>query len=103
MADLAPPALRDFGLLAGLRWLIEQMRHHGLAVSLQTSLEALQLPENEAIPLFQSIRELLTNVVKHAQSEEAIVSLDLNMGTSGSKCGTTALASTLLLLKRTIF
>ena len=81
VADLAPPALRDFGLLAGLRWLIEQMRHHGLAVSLQTSLEALQLPENEAIPLFQSIRELLTNVVKHAQSEEAIVSLDLNMGT----------------------
>jgi nitrate/nitrite-specific signal transduction histidine kinase len=81
VADLTPPALRDFGLLAGLRWLIEQMRHHGLAVSLQTSLEALQLPENEAIPLFQSIRELLTNVVKHAQSEEAIVSLDLNMGT----------------------
>ena len=57
------------------------MRHHGLAVSLQTSLEALQLPESEAIPLFQSIRELLTNVVKHAQSEEAIVSLDLNMDT----------------------
>jgi signal transduction histidine kinase len=81
VADLAPPALRDFGLLGGLRWLVGQMRHHGLTVSLQTSLEALQLPENEAIPLFQSIRELLTNVVKHAQSEEAIVSLDLNMGT----------------------
>jgi signal transduction histidine kinase len=81
VADLAPPALRDFGLLGGLRWLVGQMRQHGLTVSLQTSLEALQLPENEAIPLFQSIRELLANVVKHAQSEEAIVSLDLNMGT----------------------
>jgi signal transduction histidine kinase len=81
VADLAPPALRDLGLLGGLEWLVGQMRQHGLVVSLQTSLEALQLPENEAIPLFQSIRELLTNVVKHAQSEEAIVSLDLNMGT----------------------
>ena len=81
VTDLAPPALRDLGLLGGLEWLVGQMRQHGLVVSLQTSLEALQLPENEAIPLFQSIRELLTNVVKHAQSEEAIVSLDLNMGT----------------------
>ena len=81
VADLAPPALRDFGLLGGLEWLVGQMRHHGLAVSLQTSLEALQLPENEAIPLFQSIRELLTNVMKHAQSDEAIVSLDQHMGT----------------------
>ena len=62
VADLAPPALHDFGLLGGLRWLVEQMRHHGLAVSLHTSLEQLQLPENQAILLFQSIRELLTNV-----------------------------------------
>ena len=41
VADLAPPALRDFGLLGGLEWLVGQMRHHGLAVSLQTSLEAV--------------------------------------------------------------
>jgi signal transduction histidine kinase len=83
VADLAPPALRDFGLLGGLRWLVGQMRHHGLTVSLQTSLEALQLPENEAIPLFQSIRELLTNVMKHAGSDDVTVtvSLEQHIGT----------------------
>ncbi len=27
VADLAPPALRDFGLLGGLEWLVGQMRH----------------------------------------------------------------------------
>src|SRR5262249_16033924 len=77
----APPALRDFGLLAGLRWLIKQMHDHGLEVSLHTSLEQLRLPEDQSILLFQTIRELLTNVVKHAQSAEATVSLDQDMST----------------------
>ena len=81
VADLAPPALRDFGLLGGLRWLVEQMRNIGLAVSLQTSLEELQLPEHQAIPLFQSIRELLTNVRKHAESDDVTVSLAQHSGT----------------------
>jgi signal transduction histidine kinase len=81
MVDLAPPALRDLGLLGGLRWLVEQMRHYGLAVSLHTSLGQLHLPEHQTIVLFQSIRELLMNVVKHAQSAEATVSLDQDMGT----------------------
>jgi signal transduction histidine kinase len=81
VADLAPPALRDFGLLGGLEWLVEQMRHHGLAVSLHTSLKQLQLPEHQAIPLYQSIRELLTNVMKHAESDDVTVSLEQHIGT----------------------
>lgn len=83
VADLAPPALHDFGLLGGLEWLVEQMRRHGLAVSLQTSLEQLQLPEYQAIPLFQSIRELLTNAMKHAESDNVTVtvSLEQHIGT----------------------
>ena len=81
VADLAPPALRDFGLLSGLEWLVEQMRHHGLAVSLQTSLEQLQLPEHHAILLFQSIQELLTNVMKNAESDNATVSVEQHIGT----------------------
>jgi len=81
VTDLAPLALRDFGLIGGLRWLVEQMRHDGLAVSLHTSLAKLQLPEQQAIPLFQSIRELLTNVMKHAESDDVTVSLDQQIGT----------------------
>jgi len=81
VADLAPPALHDFGLLGGLEWLVEQMRHHGLAVSLQTSLKQLELPEYQAIPLFQSIRELLTNVMKHAESDDVTVYLAQPRGT----------------------
>src|SRR5215831_2157304 len=80
VTDLAPLALRDFGLLGGLRWLVEQMRHDGLAVSLHTSLAKLQLPEQQAIPLFQSIRELLTNVMKHAESDDVTISLEQHIG-----------------------
>ena len=81
VADLAPPALRDFGLLAGLRWLVEQMRHHGFAVSLHTSLEQVQLLEHQAILLFQTIQELLTNIMKHAESVDVTVSLEQHVGT----------------------
>jgi signal transduction histidine kinase len=81
VADLAPPALCDYGLLGGLRWLVEQMQQLGLTVSLRTSLEQLHLPEHQAIPLFQSIRELLTNVMKHAQSDETTVSVEQHSGT----------------------
>ena len=80
VADLAPPALRDLGLVGGLEWLVGQMRQHGLVVSLHTYLEHLQLPEHHAIPLFQSIRELLTNVMKHAESKHVTVSLDQKGG-----------------------
>ena len=81
VADLAPLALRDFGLLGGLQWLVEQMQHDGLAVSLHTSLEQLKLPEYQSIPLFQSIQELLTNVMKHAESDDATVSVEQHTGT----------------------
>lgn len=81
VANLAPPALRDFGLLAGLRWLGEQMRYQGLVVKQQTSFDHLKLPEHHAILLFQSIRELLINVAKHARCDEATVTLDLHVGT----------------------
>jgi signal transduction histidine kinase len=81
VANLAPPALRDFGLLAGLRWLTEQMRYQGLVVSLHTSVERLKLPEDQVILLFQSIRELLINVTKHAQANQAAVTLDHQMST----------------------
>ena len=81
VANLAPPALRDFGLLAGLRWLGEQMRYQGLVVTLHTSVNHLKLPEHQAILLFQSIRELLINVTKHARSDEATITLEHHMGT----------------------
>lgn len=81
-AELGPPVLYDAGLAAGLEWLARQMLdRHGLNVHLETDAKAASVAKDIAVLLFQIVRELLFNVVKHAQTETAfvrIISLDHN-------------------------
>ena len=73
--SLCPPVLLDAGLMPGLRWLVDWMREkHGLAVKL-TGDEVLTVPGSFNIILFQAVRELLFNVVKHAGVKTAYVSM----------------------------
>jgi len=72
--ELRPPVLYEDGLVAALRWLATDLAHrHGLSVSLRT--ERVETPLNEDIRamLFESTRELLFNIVKHAGVDEAEV------------------------------
>ena len=48
-----------------------------LTVEVRPAAEALFLPEDQAILLFQSVRELLYNVLKHAHTDEATVSMTI--------------------------
>jgi signal transduction histidine kinase len=80
VADLTPPVLREFGLPAALIWLGEHMRPHGLSVTVTIEEDALPLPEDQAVLLFQSVRELLMNVSKHAGTDQATVSLCMAEG-----------------------
>lgn len=76
MAELSPPVLRTHGLPAALKWLGEQMQHRGVKVTVECEHpNDLKIPEDTGILLFQSVRELLMNVVKHAKSEQATVRL----------------------------
>jgi len=75
VADLCPPVLHDFGLPAALRWLGEHMDRHKLKVTVHAPDTALPLPEDQAVLLFQSVRELLINTSKHAGVGEATLSL----------------------------
>lgn len=82
IAELSPPVLRTHGLPAALKWLGEQMQHRGLAVTVELEHPSdMEIPEDTAILLFQSVRELLINVVKHAKSEQATVRLEQRDGT----------------------
>jgi len=70
--ELNPPMLHDSGLTAALEWLARQMEDkHGLKVELRIEDE----PEDEDIRvfLFQCVRELLLNTVKHAETAGARV------------------------------
>ncbi|HJT20471.1 MAG TPA: PAS domain S-box protein, partial [Nitrospira sp.] len=76
VAQLAPPALQQFGLSAALSWLGEEMRRHEMVVTVQAPDERLPLSDDQAGLLFQSVRELLMNAVKHAKIGRALVKVD---------------------------
>ncbi len=81
VAELSPPVLREFGLPAALTWLGEWMQRHNLSVTVQIDLgeaageQGLSLPEDQAVLLFQSVRELLMNTAKHADTDRGTVRL----------------------------
>jgi PAS domain S-box-containing protein len=66
-AELSPPILKQGGLVPALEWLVKWMHDkHGLSVSLTSHGEIESAPEDVVLLLFQSVRELLFNVTKHA-------------------------------------
>lgn len=74
--ELSPPVLYDGGLAAGLRWLARRMAEkYELAVDIQSDPTADPADENLRVFLFQAVRELLINVVKHARISRAAVTL----------------------------
>jgi signal transduction histidine kinase/ActR/RegA family two-component response regulator len=75
-AELSPPILHQSGLVAALEWLVRWMHDkHGLTVDL-IAHEKIYPPQEElAIFLYQAIKELLFNTVKHAGVKTARVHL----------------------------
>lgn len=74
--ELSPPVLYDAGLGAGLEWLARQMEEkHSLRVVVSADPDAEPTDEGTRVFLFQAVRELLLNVVKHAQTDVAHVEL----------------------------
>ncbi|WP_447964907.1 PAS domain S-box protein [Nitrospira sp. Ecomares 2.1] len=76
IAELSPTILYELGLVPALKWLGQQMERHGLHVQVQASDQSVRLPEDHAIFVFQAVRELLFNVIKHSGVSNATVSLD---------------------------
>ncbi len=74
---LYPPVLREIGLGAALKWLCEEAtRTHGLDCSADTDgVVESRLSEQARSVLFRGARELLMNVVKHAQATSATVTM----------------------------
>jgi signal transduction histidine kinase len=74
--DLSPPILHNEGLVAMLHWLRAQMKAlHGLEVAIVAAQEIRLTEQDLRVFLFQIVRELLFNVVKHAATQQATVEL----------------------------
>jgi DNA-binding NarL/FixJ family response regulator/anti-sigma regulatory factor (Ser/Thr protein kinase) len=77
VAELSPPVLRDHGLCTGLRWLGEYMEKYEMAVTVTVPEDReLELSEDKVILLFQSVRELLINSAKYAETGRAVLTLE---------------------------
>ncbi len=73
---LSPPVLRKVGLRAALKSLAREMRQqYCLSVAIEDDGQGIPLEERTALILFRSVRELLINVAKHAQTDRANLSL----------------------------
>jgi PAS domain S-box-containing protein len=76
--ELSPPVLYDAGLAPALEWLARQMQlNYGLLVNVHSDVQTEPEAEDIKILLFQSVRELLFNVVKHAGAQSASVKMSL--------------------------
>jgi len=74
--ELSPAILYELGIEAAVELLIDnvQQRHH-IVIELEDDGQPKPLEHDLSAALFQAVRELLFNVVKHAQAEKAQVSV----------------------------
>ena len=71
-AELRPPALFEKGLVAGVRWFIERnVKRLGLTINVLIDRYEEIEDQNINIMLYQCVRELVFNIIKHAHVSKA--------------------------------
>ena len=82
VSQLSPTCLYEFGLPAAITWLGTEMGKQGLTVDVVGGDQSLNLEEEQAVLIFQSVRELLFNVLKHSGVTKATVTLSVKSDNS---------------------
>jgi PAS domain S-box-containing protein len=74
--ELSPPVVYELGLEAAVDWLAERFqRQHGIICDVHDDGDTKPIEDDIRVVLFQAVRELLFNVVKHAGVTRASISL----------------------------
>ncbi len=72
--QVTPQVLYEHGLIAALKWLSQEMsRRHSLNVTVKAEEKERPLPDATKTLIFESLREILFNIVKHANVDGALV------------------------------
>jgi len=80
--QLRPPILANAGLESALRWLAQDFeQHYDIKVNMQHDDVPIQLEYGVRVTLFQAVRELLLNVVKHAAAQHVLITINKDPGT----------------------
>jgi signal transduction histidine kinase len=76
MTELSPPVLNELGFLSAVEWLTEQMKSkHGIKIEFKRKCALNDISHEIQILLFQAIRELFMNIVKHANTDSAAIKI----------------------------
>ncbi|OAJ52033.1 hypothetical protein A6V36_18035 [Paraburkholderia ginsengiterrae] len=76
ITSLRPPVL-DMGIAAALEWLTAEFNRNGRTMChLRMRDENMAMSEDHAIVLFRVVQEALTNVTRHADATEVIITLE---------------------------
>jgi signal transduction histidine kinase len=75
ISDLRPDVLNEYDLAAAILWVGRRMRRYGLDVQVEDDGDPKPVEEELVALVFDCVRELLFNVVKHAATGQATVSL----------------------------
>jgi signal transduction histidine kinase len=74
--ELCPPILYELSFEAAIEWLTEKIQtQHNITIEFHDDRQPKHLAEDVRVLLFQAIREVLVNIVKHAEAGHACVSL----------------------------
>jgi len=74
--ELSPPILYELGFESAVEWLLEHLQKtHRFSIKFEDDHNLKPLSEDMQVVLFQVVRELLMNVVKHAQASEVRVAI----------------------------
>jgi PAS domain S-box-containing protein len=74
--EVSPPVLYEMGFEAAAEWLGEKFQQKsGISIEVRDDGQPKPLGRDVRVFLFQALRELLVNVVKHARAEHAWVSI----------------------------
>lgn len=78
--QISPPVLYDFGLVAALEWLVEDVntRHDMHLVYANLIDFPLNPGQKESVVLYRAVRELIINVIKHAGVPDGQILLRAN-------------------------
>ena len=76
ISELGSPILYELGFVPAVEWLTQQVqRQCGIVLDFVDDGQRKPVSEEVGVLLFQAVRELLVNIVKHAQASRARVSI----------------------------
>jgi PAS domain S-box-containing protein len=74
--ELSTPVLYELGFEAAVEWFAKHVRsQHGINVEVQQDMAPIPMDDEIKVLLFRSVRELMINIVKHAQAHNARVTI----------------------------